>query len=257
LVLVATPDSASTGFDCYFDDRNATVRPTDGRLIYTNTFEDMIREYSCDACVYSGIYPTQVLSNDAILPVTCANGRVTGFKVTADGLLIHTCDPAANSWRDATGTVIYDGTSDRLIAVGAGGWLLTQTRVLNPATADEHVIAGLPATSWLAARWSPPDAFFIALGTGSGATTQLWRIGTTGVAQMVGTFPPFANGYSVVTGARLDRAGRLFQFARETAQPLTDAIVRSQVGGRSEAIYTEASNPLVKVTPFSALVTGP
>jgi hypothetical protein len=44
------PNSACTGFGCYFDGRGAVIRPSDGRMLYMNTFENVIREFHADSC---------------------------------------------------------------------------------------------------------------------------------------------------------------------------------------------------------------
>ena len=44
------PSTPLVGFDCYANDDSAIVRPTDGRLLYMNHFENLIREFHCDGC---------------------------------------------------------------------------------------------------------------------------------------------------------------------------------------------------------------
>jgi hypothetical protein len=56
------PNVAAVGFDCNFDGNAVTmsayVRPTDGRIVYANMFEDVIREFHCDGCPHhNGLRP--------------------------------------------------------------------------------------------------------------------------------------------------------------------------------------------------------
>jgi hypothetical protein len=252
----STPNVASVGFDCYFNEDSAIIRPTDGRLLYTNTFEDKVREYHCDVCAYSGTYPSSVLSNDTVIATPCPSSTegVYNFRVSADGVLLHVCSATSGKWRDSSGAVVYDGTTETLLDMGAGGWILTSTRVLNLQTSVTRTISGLPTGTFLAARWNPPDGFFVALDVG--LTQQLWRVATTGNARLVGDYPAIQTPITWPQGPKLDKAGAMFAIAQDNSVSFRDVIVRRTVGGSADVVYTEATNPLVKIH-ISALVTGP
>ena len=138
-----------------------------------------------------------------------------------------------------------------------GGRSRSSTSRLCPS-GTTSAITGLPSgagTSILARRWSEPDGFFIALRT-SGGTRELWRVATSGAATKVGTYPAPPSTVTLTANARLDRAGRLFSFGTDNTTSFIDVIVRSEVGATTDVVYSEASNPLVKIHG-SSLVTGP
>ncbi len=248
----ADPNTASTGFDCYFSGQTAVIRPTDGRLVYVNINDFKVREYHCDTCVMTtpSPYPEQVLKNDPILPTPCPNAEpvVSEFRVSADGALFYRCQYDNSNWRDATGAVVYDATPGRLLTVGLDGWALTTTGVVKLGTGQKNAFTGLITSSndWLTARWLSSGVFGVAVTVG--ANTQLWRIATTGVATLVGTYP-----YSMGTqiSPKLDGDGRLFTMGYPN-----DTILRREVGGSADIVYDEKTNPLVKLH-ISYLVTGP
>jgi hypothetical protein len=260
----ANPNVAAVAFDCYFNAQQAVIRPTDGRLLYVNTFEDLLREFHCDACPYAGTYPSWSLVPDVVVPTPCpvGGGRLGRFRVSADGTVLHACTSTNGLWRDARGDPVYDGTIDELVVVGAGGWLLTRTRVVSLDGGASASLAGLPPSpagagpaAWLSARWSGPGGFLVAAATAP--VPSLWRVDLQGAAQRVGDYPPLPAGFdSRDHTARLDSAGRLFTQGDDTSGTFIDVIIRREVGGTADVVYTERSNPLVKLHG-SALVTGP
>jgi len=259
LALVSAPNEASVGFDCYFDERGAKIRPTDGRLLYTNTFEDVLREYHCDECVYRGSYPANVLGNDTVVPTPCpkSTDRLIQFEISADGEVFHRCSGSAAVWRDNQGVGFNTGTAN-VIAFGAGGWTFTESRLINNRTNTSLPITGLRsffAAEVVAVRWRPPDAWMLVLANNP-SPPELWLVNITGAAQLVGTYPPPPPQTTAGFGSELDGTGRLFQIGSDTTANFTDIIVRREVGGVSTVVYTEASNPLVKLH-ISDLVTGP
>lgn len=249
----STPNVASVGFDCYFNSDGAWIRPTDGRLLYTNTFEDKVREYHCDACTYGSSYPAGVLANDTIVPTNCPGTQgVARLRVSPEGQLLYTCSLGQSVWRNQAGAVLYDGSTDALIGVGAGGWILAFKQLVNTQTGAIVPITGLPtfASGILAARWVNPDHFLLALDESS--VQRLYRVSINGTAQVVGNYPALPAGYSGPRSLRLDRAGTLFGMYWGT----WDVIIRRAPGGTADIVYTEATNPLVKIH-ISGLVTGP
>ena len=257
----STPNVASVGFDCYADESGAVIRPGDGRLLYTNTFEDKLREYHCDDCSYSSVstaYPANVLANDTVLPTPCpsTNDRMTWFRVSAEGEVLHQCGMSIGQLRNATGAVVYDGTGDPVRAVGGSGWLLTEKKVVNYKTGVSVVLKGaIPVSNPVAIRWSAPDAFFIAYKPELHQASLYRAAFSTGGEDRVGGYPDLLAGLTSRYNYRLDSAGRLFFFA-SLSNSFTDVIVRSEVGGESKIAYSEADRPLVKIH-ISSLVTGP
>jgi hypothetical protein len=260
----STPNTASAGFDCNFDKQSATIRPSDGRLLYLNALEGKVREYHCDSCNYArgSQYPSSVLLNDTVVTTSCPSpgDRVSAFHISAEGTVLHEC---LSSWRklwNSSGAVVYDGSVDPLVALGGSGWALTESRVVQLTSGTGTVFTGLPdarasGSTWSAVRWNSPDGFYVAV-SHSGGGAELWRVSTTGVGTKMGDYPAPPQDASLVFGARLDAAGRLFQFARDRTNSATGLIVRREIGKSSEVVYTEATNPLVRIS-ISSLVTGP
>lgn len=249
---LSTPNVASAGFDCYFNERSAVIRPTDGRLVYSNVSDNKIRVFQCDNCPYTGTYASAPQTNDPVIPATCPNNvRAGSFLVSPEGDLFYSC---AGAWFDTTGTQRFTTGTDTVFALGTGGWVITNTRVFNMRNNATSVLSGLPGgpfLSPLAVRWDGTDAFFVAF------TNELWRVAvSTGTGTRVGTFPPYPPNHMAGGEARLDRSGRLYHEARDTSVSFRDAVVRCTVGLTCEVVYTEATNPLVKIH-ISSLVTGP
>ena len=106
-----SPDSAVVGFHCHVDERSARIRPTDGRLLYTNVFEDLLREFHEDDWPSpDSVYPDAPLDNDTVLPTPpCTDGLdpLAGFLVSPTGTVLHRCRSDAATWYDETGRVAY------------------------------------------------------------------------------------------------------------------------------------------------------
>lgn len=259
LADVFNPNVASTGFDCYFSNDTAVLRPTDGAMLYFNTFEWQLREYRCDECMVTSAatpYPSDPLANDRVVPTQCPGmDRMAGFAVTADGEVLHRCSMTAGIFRFSTGGIAYSAGNDTVLAFGSVGWALTRTRVINWRLSSAGLITGLPSSmTLLAARWSPPDGFWLALRTNG--VEELWRVDLAGVATKSGTFGAQPPNTTASGGGRFDSAGRLFQAVNDTSAAFQDVVLMKEIGQPTVVVYTEATNPLVKIH-ISSLVTGP
>lgn len=264
---VSDPDTPVLGFDCYAENRNATIRPTDGLLLYTNTFEELLREFHCDVCegwTSSTPYPEDPLANDTVLPFTgCAEEKVYDHLVAPDGSVLGQCN--SDEWRDPGGTLAYDGTG-RLLHLGFGDTaLLRETGelfVLSVVTGDRTAVSGLPDADVLTARAvGTPVAFDVVVaGESDGDPPELWRVdGETGSSSLVGAYPALPSGarrvYVGEADIALDGRNRLYQVGLGPGT-FEDIIVRRTTGGDSEVVYTETTDPVVKLH-ISAIVTGP
>ena len=186
----STPNGATVGFDCYFDDEHATIRPTDGRILYTNTFENIVREFHCDGCTYDGTYPQKPLLNDTIVAPSCGSDNFYSlqFKVAPDGLLLHTCTDNPLVWYDEAGNIAYDNGEDKLLHLGYGGRALTMSRIVELATMSSVNVTGLPDAPIVTVRASFPDGFWVVLAMndqGQDGVQELWQIDAMGIATLV------------------------------------------------------------------------
>jgi hypothetical protein len=247
----SAPNVAAVGFDCYVNESTARVR-NDGTLIYTNTFEDRLREFHCDGCptwVPGMPYPSGVLANDTILATPpCDATGISGFITGITGERLHRCGTA---WHNASGTSVpLTGVP---LSYGFGNKVLTQTAVIDIATGEQFPITGLPTGTTLTTRVAGPTSFWMAR-QASGETT-LWRIDHAGGATLEGTYPAPPANHTPSGSARLDGSGNLFQEGRGPAT-FEDVVIYRNLNGLSERVYTEATNPAVKLH-ISSLVTGP
>jgi hypothetical protein len=253
----STPNDAVAGFDCYFDERGAKIRPTDGRLLYSNTFEGLLREFHCDTCPIDSTseYPDNPLGNDFVLATpACDPDESTslGHLVSPDGAIAYRCNGFLDTWYDERGAVVYDG-AEPLLHLGHDGLALTTNSVLSLSTGAVVPIVGLPAGNPVTIRADSEDGFRVVMTT---EQPELWHVSATGAATSLGIYPPIPAGYSPYGFiAALDGCGVLFQQG-SGLEVFEDVILRRELGGTTDVVYTEATNPLVKLH-ISALVTGP
>lgn len=257
----STPDQAIVGFDCYFE--GGTIRPTDGRLIYKNTFENDVREFHCDgACLFNGTYPATPLANDpelALLPA-CGN-TLTVYLVAPDGTVLHRCPSAQGEWYDEAGNVVWADPYHFLQHLGYDGLAMTDDdKIVDLATSSSTPLTGLPRMATIhGMRALPTGGFWLLVQANEElGGYALWQAGADGVATVVGTFPSVPTGITVFTAGappQLDASGAVFDIGTRTATG-EDVIVRRDLSGTSALVYDEATDPLVKVH-ISTLVTGP
>lgn len=256
------PNSGAVGFDCYTRESDAIIAPGRNRLLYWNTFEDLLREFVCDGrCTLEPSdrvpYPPNVLANDPVRPTPPCdpnNARLLDFHVWPDGQVIHHC---ANTWYDATGAAIQV-LPRSVIALSHGGQALIPQgggyAVATVATSSVAPVVGLPDQhAFIAARSRSPSGFWYALE--SGGVTSLWSIDATGASELVFGYAAPPAGYTAYNRGRLDGHQNLFQLGRGP-ETFEDVIVRRERDGPTTVVYTEASNPLVKLH-ISDIVTGP
>ncbi len=261
-----SPGSAAVGFDCDVNERSAQILPAGGRLLYINVFEDLLREFRCDGCPYDGdAYPAAPLENDAVLstpPCDPESDPLASFLVSPAGTVLHRCRSDLATWYDERGAVVHADPDNGLLHLGHGDLALTEQSVIHLATSTSMPIVGLPSIERLhTARAKAPDRFLLVLGSEApsddGSSQELWEVDGRGNATRLGVFPPLPAEATEVSAStsKLDGCGALLQFGGGPGI-FEDVIVRREIGGVSEVVYTEATDPLVKIH-ISALFTGP
>lgn len=247
------PNTAVVGFDCYFDRWSAQVRP-DGIVLHRNGYLGPLREFHCDGCpdwVPGNVYPANVVDNDTALAVPpCYAGEVYGFLVGVTGARLHHC---AGGWYDENGVAVPLPSYPYPWSYGMDNRVLTNEAVVNILTGDVAPIVGLPAGTTLTTRVADAESFWMVRASGDECT--LWRIDYSGTATLVTTYADPPVGYSASGDGRLDATGTLFQVGSGPTW-LNDVIIARHISGLSEVVYSEATNPAVKLHG-STLVTGP
>ncbi|KYG05079.1 hypothetical protein BE21_42995 [Sorangium cellulosum] len=262
----STPSSAVVGFPCHFDGRNAQIRPTDGRLIYLDSEDDVLLEFRCEGCPYDGgEYPLGPRANDPVLPTPPCEEDIlayTHFLISPEGAVLHRCRVDAPTWYDPSGNEVYADPDSPLLHLGHGGLALTERSVVDLATSASTPIVGLPERKVHTVRAKAPDRFLVVIDEEADrppeeSRQELWEVDGTGTATRLGAFPPLPAGVLSVyaIGAKLDACGGLLQIG-EADDDSSDVIVRREIGGASEVVYTEATEPLVRMHGAS-LITGP
>jgi hypothetical protein len=235
--------------------------------LYKDVFAEEIREFHCDDCPYLGAnanaYPSNGPANDPVVPAPCALGLTGAFLIDPEGSLFFQCGA---EWMDEGGRVVYSSGDSALAHLGYGGLALTRgtigwyevSGVVDLGTGETAPVVGLPDGNVYARRAVSPDrflVFFVPEDASSLDVSQLWEIAPDGSATHRGDYPPFPTEVGPAPGAMLLPDGVLFQMANGP-RIVHDAIVRREIGGVSEVVYTEANDPHVKIH-ISGLLTGP
>lgn len=252
----STPNDAVGGFDCYFGGGdNARIRPSDGRLLYSMTFEGLLREFHCDACpITPMMYPDTPLNNDVVLSTpACAPEDTTQmeFLVSPEGDHYYRCSQWEANWYDAAGAVVYASEDAPLLHVGRCGLALTKQGVLDLESGTKTPIDGLPLGEPMTVRVAPEGGFWVVM---TPEQPELWHVAPNGVAQSIGLYPQLPPDHQAGKGV-LDGCGSLYQIG-SGPEIFVDLILLREIGGATEIVYTEMMDPLVKIH-ISWLVTGP
>jgi hypothetical protein len=250
----STPDDAVGGFDCYFGGDYAQIRPSDGRLIYSMTFEGLLREFHCDSCPIDPMnYPNTPLNNDVILPTPMCDPEMTvqmQFVLTPEGEHYYRCDSFDADWYDAAGDVVYTSEVDPLLHVGHCGQALTEQSIVDLESGTKTPVDGLPLGDTLAIRVAPEGGFWIVK---TYEQPELWHVALDGVATSLGVYPQLPADHTAGLGV-LDGCGVFYQQA-SGPEVFVDLITQRTIGGTTEIVYTEVTDPLVKLH-ISNLITG-
>lgn len=268
----STPHDALAGFGCYFSPQVVSVRPTDGRLIYTNTFEDILREFHCDACPveydseyeHRGDYPKQPLSNDTALVSPMCEADVGKYLLSPEGEYLYRCQ-GGSTWYDTEGQIIFEETGEGelshlgygdmglVVSNGLHGIVDLQTGTLTP-------FEGLPynhhTDTLRAVRADSNGGFYIVIELDE---PELWHVSADGgVATSLGLYPPTPGDFYFPPAAdrhmALDGCNALYQIT--TDSQANHLILRRELGGTTQIVYDESYDPFVKIH-ISSLVTGP
>lgn len=263
----SNPNGAVAGTDCYFANNRGKIHP-DGRLLLTSSGE--LREFHCDGCPqwYPPLsIPVGWLQNDSLVDTPPCSGILDfhRFAVGVTGEVIHRC---VSTWYDADGnelplTAPFPGRIE-VLSLGYDDKALTENTlvysIVDVVDGTSTPVTGLPRGQIQSARVSSPDSFWVTFADAPASTTmELWSISHDGVATKLGEFPTAPAGVSGTTtygglrDSRLDANGHLFSIGFQDGDHL---VLRRTIAGDVEVVYTEATNPSVRLHG-AVLWTGP
>jgi hypothetical protein len=274
IAAIECPNSAAVGFTCDFRGNtsyphSAQIRPGDGRLLYSQVPGEL-REFYCDLCPFrdrnGDRYPENVADNDPIL-LRLGSPSVTEpeFLVSPSGRFFHRREDG--SWLVDTGGIAYDVEGSTLVHIGFDSVALAGpygARRNDRVDSLVHLfgggsvqVIGLPDRDISSIRAAPPDRFVLTVRADNGlqGEWELWEIDASATATLRGQYPPFPNGLQDWSLQELTPNGVLFGMANDLGT-FDDVIVRREIGGVSEIVYTEADNPIVKIHG-SSFLSGP
>ncbi len=260
---IKAPDAYAAGFWCYHPAYTERIRG--GKLLYLNGGAGALSQLlefvpdlvsSADPSTIS--YPDDPASNDVVIPTPpCDPGGdgILNVRVGPTGRIVHQCGtPGSKWWYAEDGSKVYQGDllalgNDDLIAVQVDSSLRGGVVKLS-----DGVVHPWPAGRIPQAIRSHPNGFHVVLLVQStGLPQELWEMDANGTATKLGDYPKLPDGGLPNASAALTPDDTLFQM---TLLNTFDAVARLTITGASEIIYTEKSDPHVKVNSGS-LVTGP
>jgi hypothetical protein len=267
----ATPDFALTGFDCDTSRFGGMfIRPSDGRYVFSVSASSS-NDYLAFVPDGSGTeaYPKDPYTNDILLPSVCANPR-SYFLDPSGGESVYLCYGSAPCAETATAKCAYYYESEEEYAVPAGNYLVrlgfdgyallgsrtetTSTESWTVLTPDGELVPA-SQTFQAAAMRAHPEGFWLLRSSPPGL--QRWNLGFDGSVVLDGAYPdpPLTSAYA--GGCAFEGGGAVVCMGRSTDVTFEDHILRAELDAdEAEVVYTEASDPLVKVHG-SSLVTGP
>jgi hypothetical protein len=268
LTHFSDPNTACLGFDCALIGMGAMIRPTDGRLLYTEN--GLLREFHEEICLHPSPqlgYPTNPIANDTLIPTPMCDPVVTHgvleFQVSPEGDVYYSCNNGGSlpAWYTLSGTKVYDPTdSSTLRHVGRNKLALVSDASFNLKLVDLSTGAGtsvvptIVTSTVIAIRARDAGGFWAAVG-GTNDSADLWQIDPSGQATKTGSYPAVPAGVTAGDG-KLDGCGALLQMGSDGGPAFHDVIVRRELPATSAVVYTEANNPAVKIHA-SYLITGP
>jgi hypothetical protein len=264
--------SACVGFPNLIG-RSAMIRPTDGRLLYLDDQDGILREFHAESCgtpAASG-YPAQaiVLANDTVVPTPmCATDGsslgVMNFRFSPEGDLYYLCR-LDQAWYDATGAKVYSDVGLDFDSVGRGKVAYIETgppMVLDLATGNLTIVTApdpFVNSQFVAVRARDAGGFWVARSpAGAGYGTDLWQVNPDGTGTKVGSYSatiPAGLAGGVLWDGYLDGCNGLLQIAHEGTPVSRGVVLRRDLSGASAIAYDDTNDPFVKVDAY--LVTGP
>lgn len=251
IAAVSSPNIFSTGFDCG-SEPNAGVLLDDGRLIYFDRHRNL-REFRVDPYFTSGgeRYPVNPLSNDPIvLEDPCGVGNWRGYYLLASPYEVwfHCSD----GWGSTGGRTFSHDVFEQVLAFGGEDEVLlegTSALMIASVVSAGRTVVSTPrewrARSRVARRID--DGWLVPMGV-LGQPYELIQVSLDGTFSSLGTYSA-----QLTTEIRvLDPDGNAYTIEFERGD---EVIYRYGPDGSRERVYTEASDPIVRLLN-SDLISG-
>jgi hypothetical protein len=255
---VLDPDAPSGGFPSGWapapaaTQRNAYVRPIDGRLLYLSG--GVVYAFVPDAMgspPSPADYPKHPLANDLVVPTPgCA--PVTAFQVLSAGdAIVHSC---GDGWFDEKGqafpTCPEPGGPLRIDDFGAQ---LCEGSVID-AGGGAHPREGAPPFVALRAR---AYGGFWGVAVNAEGRFERWGVEPNGATKLEGVYAPMPDGVTKVNAdvpgwVALDSIGNLYRWGTRADAPSFDVVVRFSADTKqADVVYDEATKPLCRLHGFN------
>lgn len=265
IIHPSLPNDVHGGFT--MDSAFPHIRPTDGRLVFSERSQNQIFEFHDDVFVANPFpvpaYPVNPLANDvAIAAGGCSTqwpAWLIGF-FPDDGKAYYSCG-GTPAWLEGAPATSLSFTLDGLLAVGNGrSQLVRKTSALAVRLGDgtEIAVTGLTGFAGMEKTYARflNTEFLLALFDFGGTSGVLWRIALDGKATLGGTYTIGTGPAPQWNGARLDAAGALYFFTTDPNSGFyDDRIERISVGASRAIVYEESATKKVKIHA-SRLVSG-
>jgi hypothetical protein len=226
--------------------------------MYNPNLQTDIREFRCDVCSWTEArdlvdYPDSPETNDPVVQTMgCDNPQ--RFLVGIEDELIYEC--LGSTWYHEDGTELAYPDVGYPLSLGYDDMLLSSLGVGNIRTGEHVWIPEFPAQV-LTARVASDDSFWVVVASTDGSgNRERWTISTSGTVTVDGVYPPLPPGIQEQFRMALDGQGNYIHNGLDTELTFVDVIVRRELGGSSEVVYTEEGDPMVRIHS-SYLVTGP
>lgn len=270
VAALTSPDVESVGFGCGVDARSASIRPSDGRLVYVDGANGRLLTFRKDAYAYDAntavcTYPVDPASNDQVIATTACSGSIGApsqflFAPDLEGVW-YTCTNASGLW--------FDQNHDRVDAVGTRPPLLrgvAGSMLLGPSsgelgsprelvlsvgngTSEIAIGSGLSEEGDVLAMRALDDGFWIALQSDGEGAVERVLVGLDGSVVVEGAYPALPANVSfdaAGAGHALDASGALYAAVVDQRSGSTHAgVARLALDGVATVVYTESDGPEV------------
>ncbi|HET7543943.1 MAG TPA: hypothetical protein VFK05_28925 [Polyangiaceae bacterium] len=254
----SSPNQYTLGFDAGIDDRSVQIWK--GQLVYRLTLAQGIRIFQPELTTTLQAddldYPRDPARNDPILktpPCLAEDDGPVTFLTSPDDRLIYQCPDMA--WYEDGEKVIesMDASEGRLLALGYDGLVLADATfgefaVMKLADGQRHILdaANAPHVHDAIAYRTAKDGFHVVVPSKTGnPTPELWLLTPDASASRIGTYPYPVDGITEYEyNGVLSGKDELFEPGYDAGN---DMILVRDLSGTSKIVYTEATDPRVKM----------